>query len=284
MYRCRAETLRVAPLPDRKVSRGSIRRPAELCHQEHKDAHRAKIGRKAVLHPLSSAFVRFQSDERPLAFGSDRSLSFAYIRFRSHTFAYDFFSRMRRQAGGRTRQFFVEWWRKAARAGMRHGKFAGIRRIGRPDPPRFAAIRHKKYMCARGAESEFNHGWKQMNTEKSKGTRRLMADDLTQVVDFPHLARNKNAQTDLLVGQWRTGPEGRGAGRGWRSRRGAMAYSPPAAITRLMAVRNSPSVNGLERHTLPWDLRNSWVFSFTMSPVMKMSRCDISGLESCKRS
>ena len=33
-----------------------------------------------------------------------------------------------------------------------------------------------------------------MNTERSKGPRCLMADALTQVVDFPHLARNNNAK------------------------------------------------------------------------------------------
>ena len=41
-----------------------------------------------------------------------------------------------------------------------------------------------------------------MNPEQSIGIRLLMADDLTQVVDFPHLARNNNAKADLPVGQW----------------------------------------------------------------------------------
>ena len=42
-------------------------------------------------HPLSSAFVRFGRYERPLTSGWDHSYSFAYIRFRSLPFAYNFF-------------------------------------------------------------------------------------------------------------------------------------------------------------------------------------------------
>ena len=107
------------------------------------------------------------------------------------------------------------------------GKNAGIRHAGRAETSRFVGIRHNKnvlphwqYFLASGAFSisfsvrrdaehgtrdacaprdkgtahrspltaHFgNHGWTRMNTEKTKGTMRLMADDLTQVVDFPHL-------------------------------------------------------------------------------------------------
>ncbi|MDB6068659.1 MAG: hypothetical protein JWR26_4867 [Pedosphaera sp.] len=58
----------------------------------------------------------------------------------------------------------------------------------------------------------------------------------------------------------------------------------PGVITRLIADRNSTSVKGLERQTLFRARRNSCVFSFAMSPVMKINRCDMSGLLAWSRS
>ena len=52
---------------------------------------------------------------------------------------------------------------------------------------------------------------------------------------------------------------------------------PEDVITRLMAERNSTSVNGLLRQTLCSVCRNSCVFSLTVSPVMKITRRVISG-------
>ena len=80
MYGRQPETLRVAP-----ASRGFNSASRRIVPQEHKNAHTAKIGRKAV---RPSAFIRFRSVTGGRTSAYFRVRSFAFVRMHPPSFAF----------------------------------------------------------------------------------------------------------------------------------------------------------------------------------------------------